>query len=67
MNRLKSLKKYSIIQLLRRTENAVKRHCYSCNMNQKKIDCGLPQCDLYPHRPWAKKKTESKQKFTEAK
>jgi len=66
MKKLKSLSKYTIIQEHRKLEKAISKHCYSCNMNQKKIDCGFPQCDLHPHRPWAKKKSESKQKFTEA-
>lgn len=40
---------------LRNLKKAVRCECYDCMGGQKKTDCGLNKCPLYPYRPWAVK------------
>lgn len=56
MKNLKSKPKNAIIKLYRQTEEAIKAKCYDCQCGQKKLDCKLVNCSLYPLRPWANKK-----------
>ena len=44
-----------IIRRVRILETAIKKNCYDCMGGQKKLDCELETCSLYPFRPWAKK------------
>lgn len=41
---------------LRRLRAAVKKDCYDCVGGQRRTDCGLEKCPLFPYRPWAGKK-----------
>jgi hypothetical protein len=54
LNNLKSLKKTPLIKIVRDFEKAIKLNCYDCMGGQKKTDCELEECKLYPFRPWAK-------------
>lgn len=54
MKKLKSSSKYSIIKSHREMEKAIKAKCFDCMGGQKKIDCELLECSLYPFRPWSK-------------
>lgn len=33
---------------------AIRAHCYHCNGDVKKIDCGVRDCALYAFRPFEK-------------
>lgn len=58
MSSLKSESKYKAIRIVRELETAIKLNCYDCMGHQKKVDCELDTCTLYPFRPWAKTKTK---------
>jgi len=66
-NNLKSFKKNQLIKIVRDFEKAIKLNCYDCMGGQKKIDCELEKCTLYPFRPWARKATSKDFVFPEAK
>jgi len=53
-NNLKAFKKNQLIKIIRSLEKAIKLNCYDCQGGQKRLDCKLRGCSLYPFRPWAK-------------
>lgn len=67
MRNLKSQPKNTIIKLYRETEEVIKRKCYECQCGQKKLDCQLTSCPLYPLRPWVNKQSRENDQFPEAK
>jgi len=62
-NNLKSVKKFELIKIIRNYEKGIRLNCFDCMGHQKRIDCELTTCSLYPFRPWAKnnKNLEDKQ------
>ena len=54
MKNLRKQRKNVAIKCVRTIQDAIKQYCYDCMGGQKKIDCQLTKCPLYPHRPWSK-------------
>lgn len=52
MARIRHLKKYQIIRIVRVLEKSVKLKCYDCMGGRKKIDCEITDCPLFLLRPW---------------
>lgn len=55
MTSLKPISKMKIIRKVRLLETAIKKNCYDCMAGQKRLDCEIETCSLYPFRPWAKR------------
>jgi len=55
MMKVRRLKKREFVKIIRKFERAIKNNCYDCMGGQKKLDCDLETCSLYPFRPWVKK------------
>lgn len=45
-------KKSNSTKRIRELENAIKADCFDCMGGQKKVDCCLEECALYPYRPF---------------
>lgn len=55
MPSLKMIRKMKIIREIRVIKKAIKKDCQNCMGGQKRIDCEIETCSLYPFRPWAKR------------
>lgn len=51
---LKKARKNNLTKHIIDLSTAIKNKCYDCMCDQKKTDCQLNACPLYPFRPWAK-------------
>jgi hypothetical protein len=51
---MKRVKKKEVYGRLEDLQKAVKLNCYGCMGGQKKIDCGIEECALFPFRPFGK-------------
>ncbi len=51
---LKPVRKNELIRMIRNMQVAIKLKCYDCMGGQKRVDCELGDCTLWPFRPWAK-------------
>lgn len=58
MARIRHLKKYQIIRIVRVLEKSVKLKCYDCMGGRKKVDCENTGCSLFSLRPWANREFE---------
>lgn len=54
IKKFKSSKRKNILKNYREVEKAIKLKCFDCMGGQKKTDCELKDCSLYPFRPWAR-------------
>jgi len=60
--KVRNLGKRQLIKIFREYELAIKRHCYECVCWQKRLDCEIETCSLYPLRPWAGKTNKNDSK-----
>lgn len=52
--KMKRQKRTLIHKRIKDLESAVRIYCYDHNGGMKKIDCDIPDCPLYPFRPFGK-------------
>jgi len=55
---MKRQKKSQMTKKLANYKKAIKEKCYDCMCGQKKIDCEINHCSLYPYRPFRKRSNE---------
>jgi hypothetical protein len=48
--------KTQLLKELGEIKKAIKEDCIDCNGGQKKVDCEVPDCPLYPYRPFLRNK-----------
>jgi len=66
MKNLKSQPRNNLIKVIRNAEEIVKLKCYDCMCGQKKLDCQLANCPLYPLRPWVNKQAKIKHPISQS-
>lgn len=49
-------KRNELAKEIQELRSAIKADCIDCNGGQKKVDCEVPECSLYPYRPFPQNK-----------
>ena len=62
MVKVRNLGKRQLAKIIRKYERAIRGHCYECMGGQKRLDCEIETCPLYPLRPWAGKANKNDSK-----